>query len=270
MPRTLLAPNPSPMTLDGTRTYLVGRVRPVVIDPGPDNPAHLDAIMDALQGHAPSLILLTHAHADHSAGAPELARRTGASVAFGAGADGWPWWRGAQTRELSDGDTVETDEGVLRAVRTPGHAPEHLCFLLVDGPERGALLGGDLFMGGSDTTLVAPPEGDLSEYLASLDRVEALRPTVLYPAHGPPIPDAVAAIGRYRAHRAARIAQVEAALADGPASPGELIERVYGPELNPALLGAAEGSLRAIVGHLTNLGRIRPAGAGRVQLRGSE
>ncbi|MBB4634153.1 MBL fold metallo-hydrolase [Longimicrobium terrae] len=263
--RIILAHNPSPMTFDGTRTFLIGHERPVVIDPGPDDPAHLDAIVEALDGRAPALILLTHSHADHSAGAPELARRTGAPVAFFAGAGGWTW-DGVQTRELSDGDTVDTDQGVLRAVHTPGHAPDHLCYLLADGPDAGALIAGDLFLGGSDTTLVAPPEGDLSDYLASLDRVEALRPSVLHPAHGPAIPDAVAAIARYRAHRATRIVQVEFALADGPASPGELVGRVYGPELNPALRRAAEGSLGAIIAHLTNLGRVRPAGAGRVEL----
>ena len=136
-PRVLQAANPSPMTLDGTRTFIVGRERPVVIDPGPDAPRHLDAIERALGGAVPVAILLTHAHGDHADAAAPLAARTGAPV-----------WRG------SDGDEVNTDAGPLRAIATPGHTPEHLAFLW----DR-QLFAGDAFMGGSDTTLVAPPEG---------------------------------------------------------------------------------------------------------------
>lgn len=267
MIRSLLAQNPSPMTLDGTRTFVVGRERPAVIDPGPRLSAHLDAVMSALDGIRPVAILLTHAHADHAEAAPALAQRTGAPVMMA---------RGALTtrvetevaRWMGDGERIETDAGVLRAVHTPGHAPEHLAFLLeAEGREEDrALFAGDLFMGGADTTLVAPPEGDLTEYLRSLDRVESLRPSVIHPAHGPAIVDAVPAIHRYRAHRAERIAQVERALRAGPAEPGELIDRVYGAELHPALRGAAQGSLRAILAHLRTVGRVRAGDAGRFSL----
>lgn len=261
MLQTILAPNPSPMTLDGTRTHIVGRERPAVVDPGPDDPAHLDAILAALQGRAPAAILLTHAHGDHADAASALAARTGAPVWMAPGAmqvrlDDF------HTRRLKDGERIETDAGVLTAVATPGHAPEHVCFLWTEGPSETdrSLFAGDMFMGGGDTTLVAPPEGDLTEYLLSLDRLEALRPSVIHPAHGPVIPDGMEAIARYRAHRAERIAQVVQALRQGPAVPGELIDRVYGPELHPALRGAAEGSLRAILTHLVATGRARPAG----------
>jgi hydroxyacylglutathione hydrolase len=117
-----------------------------------------------------------------------------------------------------------------------------------------------MFMGGGDTTLVAPPEGDLTQYLASLDRLAALRPSIIHPAHGPAIPDGGDAIRRYRAHRAERIAQVVRALRQGPAAPGELVDRVYGDTLHPALRGAAEGSLGAILVHLSATGRVRAAG----------
>lgn len=248
-PRVVLAANPSPMTLDGTRTFLVGRERPVVIDPGPADPAHLDAVEAALGGRQPAAILLTHAHPDHAGGAGELARRTGAGVRMGRGAlqplpdAAVRWW-------MEDGDGVETDAGVVRAVATPGHAPEHLAFHWVEGaaPPGGALFVGDLLMGTGDTTLVSPPEGDLAAYLASLERVELLRPAVLYPSHGPPIAEVAETVERYRAHRRARIEQVEAALRRRPgASRDELVDLVYGDALPPALRGAAKGSLAAIL-----------------------
>ncbi|HEU0298955.1 MAG TPA: MBL fold metallo-hydrolase [Longimicrobium sp.] len=262
MLQTILAPNPSPMTLDGTRTFVVGRERAAVIDPGPDDPAHLDAIVVALGGRAPAAILLTHTHVDHAEAARPLAARTGAPVMMAGGAFGGERMEELVSRWLMDGERIETDAGALAAVATPGHAPEHACFLWVDGPPEHdrALFAGDMFMGVGDTTLVAPPEGDLTAYLASLDRLERLRPSAIHPAHGPPIADGMEAIRRYRAHRAARIDQVVRALREGPAAPGELIGRVYGAELHPGLRHAAEGSLRAILAHLSSTGRVEHRG----------
>lgn len=266
MLRTLLAPNPSPMTLDGTRTFVVGREAPVVIDPGPELPAHVDAILAALDGRTPLAILLTHAHADHAAAGPALAARTGAPLMLRAGSvlplfhprhvDHW----------LHEGDEIGTDAGPVRAVATPGHAPEHVAFLWTGeaAPDGGALFVGDLLMGEGDTTLVAPPEGDLGAYLRSLDRVEALAPGVLYPTHGPALADPPAALARYRAHRTARIEQVVSALRrHGPARPDALVDAVYGGEtLHPRLREAAAGSLVAILEHLQAAGRAaeRPDG----------
>ncbi len=254
MLRTIVAPNPSPMTLDGTRTFVVGRERPVVVDPGPDIAGHVEAVVAALGGRTPAAILLTHDHPDHADAAPALAARLGAPVRALRG-----------DAPLGDGDVVDTDAGTLTALATPGHTPDHLCFHW-QGPEAppgGALLAGDLFMGQGDTTLVAPPEGDLADYLRSLDRVEALAPGVLLPAHGPPVADALAAVARYRAHRMQRILQVAGALRRlGPSRPAALLDDVYGSTLHPGLRAAAEGSLAAILGYLRSTGQAhaRPDG----------
>ena len=237
-PRVVRANNPSPMTLDGTRTFIVGQRRPVVIDPGPDDPAHLEAIERALGGVPPLAILLTPDHPDHAGGARALSARTGAPV------------RGGKGHPLEDGEEVACDGGAIRAIATPGHAPEHIAFSWTGGraPGGGALFVGDLLMGQGDTTLVAWPEGDLADYLASLERVRGLAPGILYPAHGPPLLDPAAAVGRYRAHRVARLQQVaEARRALPGASAEELVARVYGPGLHPSLRRAAEGSVRAMI-----------------------
>lgn len=255
MLRTLLAPNPSPMTLDGTRTFVVGRERPVVVDPGPDVREHVTALLAALGGRVPAAILLTHDHPDHADAADALAARTGAPLRAMRGV----------AEPLADGEVVESDGGTLAAVATPGHTPDHLCFHWQGpgAPEGGALLAGDLFMGHGDTTLVASPEGDLADYLRSLDRVEALAPGVILPAHGPGIGDPLSAVARYRAHRVQRILQVADALRQlGPSRPGALLDEVYGAALHPGLRAAAEGSLSAILEYLRSTGRAlhRPDG----------
>ncbi len=259
MLRLVVADNASPMTLDGTRTFVVGRERPVVIDPGPEDPAHLDALEEALAGRAPAAILLTHAHPDHAEGAAALARRTGAGIRMARGALR-PLPDSVVELWIADRDEVETDAGILCAVATPGHVPEHLSFLWRGGaaPDGGAVFVGDLLMGEGDTTLVSPPEGDLAGYLCSLDRVERLEPSVLYPAHGPPIERVRETIERYRAHRRARIEQVERALREHPgASRDELVDLVYGAGLRPGLRRAAKGSLGAIL-HFLRSPRIDP------------
>jgi glyoxylase-like metal-dependent hydrolase (beta-lactamase superfamily II) len=266
--KCIRAANPGPMTLDGTWTYIVGWERPLVIDPGPDLPAHLERIMEELAGRAPIAIALTHRHADHAAGAPALAQRTGSEVWLGAGGPTVPQGPAELVTRLLTGDEViETDAGSVRVVSTPGHSPEHLCLLWKGAGEgdRRALFVGDLLMGEGDTTLVAAPEGDVSLYLRSLEIVESLRPSVLYPAHGPPLRDPPEAVGRFRRHRLERIEAVRRLLrADPTADEETLLLQVYGGALDPALVRPARGSLRAVLAYLGSLedggevGSLRP------------
>ena len=252
------APNPSPMTLDGTRSYLIGRSRPVVIDPGPADPAHLAALQAALGGNVPVAILLTHAHPDHSAAAPPLARATGAPVLMSGGAITRAIDPAAVARWIGEGEEIETDAGTLRAIATPGHTPEHLAFFWSGGtaPAGGALFVGDLLMGEGDTTLIAPPEGDLSQYLESIERVRELHPAILFPTHGDPLHDSARAVERYLVHRQERLRQVHAALAaEMSATAPELVGRIYGSELPPELAGAATASVQAMLVHLEKTGR---------------
>lgn len=238
MLRTILAPNPSAMTLDGTRTYLVGRRRVAVLDPGPHIASHLDALEAALGG-ADAVILLTHRHPDHADAAGTLAERLGANV-LDAGS-------------LQPDQRIPTDAGDLVAVPTPGHTHDHIAF---HHPSDRSVFVGDLMMGGLDTALVAASEGDVGDYLASLERVRELRPRVLYPAHGPAFDrDPDAAIGRYIAHRHEREAQVMTALRGGAGSVDAIVDAVYGPALDPRLRGVAADAVLAYLEHLNRTGR---------------
>ena len=245
MLRSLLAPNALPMTLDGTRTYLVGTNRIAVIDPGPDSPQHLDAIAGAIGGGVVVAIILTHEHPDHAAGAGSLARRTGAPV------------RAAVAGTLSEGDVVPTDAGELRAIATPGHTPDHFA---MHWPAERAIFCGDLMMGGLDTALVAPPEGNLRDYLASLDRLHALDAAVLHPAHGPDFTDPQAAIGRYRDHRESRLNAVRQALTSGARTRDALFDAVYGTTVPAEMRPFAEAALSAYTDYLLARGEIASAG----------
>jgi glyoxylase-like metal-dependent hydrolase (beta-lactamase superfamily II) len=247
MLRALLAPNPSPMTLDGTRAFVVGERRVAIIDPGPASASHLDALLAATADADACAILLTHTHPDHAEAAVALARRTGASV------------HAAAYGTLGEGETFETDAGALIALATPGHTPDHFAF---HWPAAAAVFCGDLMMGGLDTALVAEPEGDLGDYLASLARIRALAPRAIHPAHGPSFDDPLSAIDGYVRHRAQREAQVMAALRDGAKNADEVVDRVYGESLDPALRAAAGSAVSAYLTHLRALGRI-PGGTER-------
>jgi glyoxylase-like metal-dependent hydrolase (beta-lactamase superfamily II) len=238
--KSLLAPNPSPMTMSGTITYVVGRDEAAVIDPGSADEGHLDAIVGAFAGARVVRILLTHDHPDHATGARQLARRLDARV-FSLG-----------TRTLRDGSAIPTDEGELIALATPGHSPDHASF---HWPAAKAVFCGDLMMGGLDTAVVAAPEGDVGLYLESLERLRSLAVETIYPAHGPAFTDPDAALDRYVRHRHEREQQVLDAIAGGAASPAEITDVVYGAGLDPALRPFAEAAVKAYVKHLLDTGR---------------
>jgi glyoxylase-like metal-dependent hydrolase (beta-lactamase superfamily II) len=241
-PRQILAPNASAMTMAGTTTWIVGRSRAAVVDPGCAAESHLAAIEAELVGASAVTILLTHDHPDHIDGAAELGSRLGAEL------------RGPGARAIADGEWIDTDEGGLVALLTPGHTPDHLVF---HWPDARAIFCGDLMMGGLDTAVVAHPEGDVGAYLDSLHRIRRLAPRVIYPAHGPPFTDPDAAIARYVRHREERQAQVVAAIATGASSPDEIADRVYGNALDPGLRAFAVSAVRAYLAHLRRVGRIR-------------
>lgn len=239
----VLAPNASPMTFDGTRTYLIGRRRVVVLDPGSEAPVHLDAIARAVGDGECVAVVVTHSHPDHLDGARMLAERLGAPL------------RRLADGSIREGERLETDAGRLVALETPGHSPDHLA---LHWPDRDAVFCGDLMMGGADTALVAWPEGDLAAYLASLERLRRLRPRVIHPSHGPDIRRPAEAIDRYVAHRAERERQVMAALETGPPDLRYLVEAVYGESLPAAFRDIAAGAVRAYVEHLIDRGRLEP------------
>ena len=245
----VLAPNPSPMTLTGTNTYLVGRLACIVVDPGPDIPEHLDAIIRAAArlGRI-ALSCVTHHHGDHLPAALSLRRRLGTPI---AGHRELP----NVDRPLADGEVVAIGGVRLRAVATPGHTPDHLCYVLEDD---GVLFTGDL-IAGAGTVIVGDGRGELAEYMASLRRVAALEPRHLLPGHGPPVDDAGAKIDEYLEHRLLRERQIVDALGAGPATVRQVVERVY-PELPAALVEMAARNVRAHLGKLEDDGRVASRG----------
>jgi glyoxylase-like metal-dependent hydrolase (beta-lactamase superfamily II) len=235
----LLARNPSPMTLDGTNTWVLRAADThacLVVDPGPDDPAHLDAV--AATGPV-TQILLTHGHPDHADGAAALRDRTAAPVraldpAHRLGGEG-----------LGEGDVVAAAGVELRVLATPGHTSDSLCFAVAD-----AVLTGDTVLG-RGTTVVAHPDGRLGDYLDSLRRLHELGTRTVLPGHGPELPDLAAVTAYYLRHREERLDQVRAALETlGPdATAADVVPVVYA-EVDPVLWPAAEWSVRAQLDYL--------------------
>ena len=255
--RCVLAPNPSLMTLDGTNTWLVaepGSAAVVVIDPGPDDEGHLQRIVAvaAERGQRVADIVLTHRHADHSAGAPRLAGLTGAPVravdpAHRLGSEG-----------LAAGSVVASGGCELRVLPTPGHTSDSVSLHV---PADGVVLTGDTVLGRG--TAVISDDGSLGDYLDSLQRLRALASEVdlhvLLPGHGPLLADPAGVLDFYLAHRAERLDEVRAALAAGDRRPAEIVARVYAA-VDQALWPYAESSVRAQLAYLRDRGEL-PASA---------
>jgi glyoxylase-like metal-dependent hydrolase (beta-lactamase superfamily II) len=244
----VLAPNPSPMTLEGTNTYVVaapGSGTAVVIDPGPRDPGHADRVIRATLGRRVELVLLTHTHLDHAEGAAALAARVGAPL---AALD--PGWGTVGAPSLAAGQELRAGGVVLEPLPTPGHAADHCCFWL--GAER-AMFTGDHILG-RGTTVVEWPGGDMASYLASLEAVGGFEPDRLYPGHGPLVTDPARTIREYLDHRLQREAQVMAALEAGERTPAAMVRRIYA-DVDPSLHPFAELSVRAHLVKLVREGR---------------
>ena len=246
----LLAPNPSPLTLDGTNTWVIaepGSASSVVIDPGPDDEDHLRRVLaEATAGDRRlTSILLTHRHLDHSAGAARLAGLSGAPVqaADPAGRLG--------TEGFADGDAITAAGCDLRVVATPGHSADSVSLML---PADGALFTGDTVLG-RGTTVIAQ-DGNLGDYLRTLGQLRELAEVhevrLLLPGHGPMLADPIGTLDHYLSHRAERLDQVRSALAAGARSPAEIVAMVY-TDVDPVVWPAAEWSVRAQLDYLNGL-----------------
>jgi hydroxyacylglutathione hydrolase len=240
--------NPGPMTGAGNWTWLIpGRV-PTLIDAGTGETRHLAALEEALAGARLVQVLVTHAHTDHASGVVALAQRF-----HGAHFLKMPWaerdsrWP-AEWEPIADGQVIEVGDEMLRAVHTPGHAPDHLCFW---HEESRTLFSGDLAVKGTSVYIPPALKGDLADYLASLERVRALRPARLLPAHGPVIDDPDTVLREYLEHRRAREEQILAALREGDATPDALVPLIY-RGLNETLVQVAG---ETVLAHLLKLER---------------
>jgi len=259
--RRVLARNPSPFTYTGTQSYIVGDGTEVaVIDPGPDEPEHLDALVAAIGEAKVVAICCTHTHRDHSPAAAPLAARTGAPVigcapltleddgpradaAFDAG------YR--PDRVLGDGDTIAGEGWTLTAVATPGHTSNHVCFAL---PESGVLFTGDHVMGWS-TSVVSPPDGDMSDYMASLQKLYEREDRVYLPAHGPAVDKPRQLVRGMIGHRRSREKQILKQIGEGRTRIGEMVPHMY-KGLDERLRPAASRSIHAHLIDLTRRGLV--------------
>ena len=254
--RRVTAQNPGPFTYVGTGTYIVGEGEVAVIDPGPALDSHLQALLEAVRGERVVAILTTHTHSDHSPLSPALKRATGA-VVYGrpdpgaAGGEGHGDTAFAPDVIVADGQSVEGPGWTLRAMDTPGHASNHVAYAL---PQENALFVGDHVMGWS-TTVVSPTDGDMGDYLASLDRVIASEFAILYPTHGPPIAEPARFLRAYKGHRLQRERQVLDQLAAGRGLiEAEMVPALYA-SVDARLHPAAARSLWAHLIHLVRQGR---------------
>jgi glyoxylase-like metal-dependent hydrolase (beta-lactamase superfamily II) len=267
----IMCRNPGPFTFRGTASYVIGRKTLAVIDPGPDDPQHLDALAAAIAGRPVAHIFVTHTHLDHSPLAARLKALTGAKTAgFGAhGAGLAAGERGVRLDSgsdlgfapdivLSDGEMIETSEWTVSAVFTPGHTSNHMSYAL---PNERALFTGDHVMTWS-TSVVAPPDGNMGDYLRSLEKLIARQDEIYWPTHGPPCREPQRLVRALLAHRHMREAQILSELKNGARNVSQLVATIYA-DLDPPLHAAAAQTLRAHLRHLIEQGKA-------VRERGSE
>jgi glyoxylase-like metal-dependent hydrolase (beta-lactamase superfamily II) len=275
--RRVVAKNPSPFTFKGTGTYIVGRGKVAVIDPGPDLAEHVEALRHALRGETVTHILITHTHIDHSPAAKALKAATGAKTyGYGRHGSGRAEDRsgvGGHTEEggdhefvpdvtLREGDAAEGPGWHLTAVETPGHTSNHLCFHLA---EENTLFSGDHVMGWS-TSVIAPPDGDMAAYMRSLEKLLRREDALYRPTHGGAIVDPKPYVAAFIAHRNERTDAILARLEAGDETIPAIVRSVYAG-LDPRLVAAAGRSVLAHLIALVEDGRIRADGPPRLDAR---
>lgn len=262
--RRIMAPNAGPLTFSGTATHIIGHGTVAIIDPGPADPVHISAIMDAVKGETVSSILATHTHEDHTAAIEVLAEATGARVAgcaphfnygpqdtslMAAAADAHVDYAYAPDYRMENGDIIEGDGWTLEAVATAGHTANHLSFAL---HEEHALFSGDHVMGWS-TTVIAPPVGNMRAYLGSLLKLLSREETLYYPAHGMPVPEAHNYVRQLLEHRYARHEQIIQLMQQGITKQDDILHRLY-PDIEPKLEPPA---LMTIAAHIEMIDDLR-------------
>ena len=260
--RRVLVNNPGPYTFKGTSTFIVGRGQVAIIDPGPEDDAHLDALLRAVRGETVTHILVTHSHADHSPLARRLKAVTGAAT-YAQGAVSAPPSEGLRLDAsidhgfvpdvaLAEGDLVSGPGWTLEALFTPGHMSNHMCFAL---KEERALFAGDHVMAWA-TSVIAPPDGDMGQYFASLRKLLEREDEVYHPGHGPSRRDPLPLVRAYLTHRRMREEAIRARVEQGARSVPEIVAAIYA-DVDPRLHGAAALSTTAHLDHLVAQGRLR-------------
>ena len=264
--RRVIAPNPSAFTLHGTGTYIVGHGQVAVIDPGPDDPDHIEAILHALKGETVSHIVITHTHRDHSPGAALLKAETSAEI-WGCGPHGHGRENKVTTSEVSqegadtdympdtlanDADILATKEWALQAVYTPGHTSNHTCYFL---REENALFSGDHVMGWS-TTIVSPPDGDMHRYMQSLKKLMSRSDDHYWPTHGPRIEKPQFFVGELIKHRQEREEQIARCLSQEIGRIPDMVATMY-RDVPEHLHSAAARSVLSHLVHMVETGRAR-------------
>ncbi len=268
--RRVMADNPGPFTFKGTMSYIIGRGKVAIVDPGPNDPRHLSALLDAVRGETVTHIFVTHTHHDHSPGVPRIKAATGATVyAEGPHRAARPLHIGEHNPldasadrdfkpdiALADGAVVEGDGWSIEAVATPGHTANHMAFAW---REKNILFAGDHVMAWA-TSIVAPPDGAMSDYMASLNKLARRTESLYFPGHGPAIKDAPRFVNYYILHRKAREESILHRLGKGATDIPSIVRAIY-IGIDPRLVGAAGLSVLAHMEDLVARGLVETDGA---------